>query len=85
MGNITDGLLHDIDVTLAELRRDVLLRYEREISPQGAWILSDYATALANDRQPDAQSTSNDDLTQILLDLKQMRFDTKQTLLKRIR
>lgn len=85
MGTIADALQHDIDVTLTELRRDVLLRYEREISPQGAWILSDYATAIANERRPHTQFTSNDELMQILLDLKQMRFDTKKTLLSHIR
>jgi hypothetical protein len=84
MGTTTDGLLHDIDVTLAELRRDVFLRYEREINPQSAWILSDYAASLASDTKPTSQAASHDDLVQILVDLKQMRFDTKKALLNRI-
>ena len=68
-------LCSHLETAIEELRR-TLLRYEREIDPDSAYVLTDYLEALRMDARSAAEQGDHDGVRAVLDDLRQLQRDT---------
>lgn len=73
------ALLERLEHAIDELRGQ-LLRYEREIDPDSAYVLSDYLDALALDARDAAADGDVTVLRSVLSDVRQLQRDTRSRL-----
>jgi hypothetical protein len=70
-----EGLCARVEDAIDELRQQ-LLRYEREIDPDSAYVLSDYLDALRLDAREAVAQGDADALAAVLDDVRQLQQDT---------
>ena len=70
----------DLEREANDLRTRLLIRYEREIDPDSAYVLSDYLRALSLDAREALADADDRRFEEILQDVLDLRRDTEERL-----
>lgn len=70
----------DLEREAHDLRTRLLIRYEREIDPDSAYVLSDYLRALSLDAREALADADADRFEAVLQDVLDLRRDTEERL-----